>query len=296
MKRILVFLLALCALVTFAACGSDDGGDETTPVDASNYTTRADDDSDPVTTSPEQSSSIGETTLADGSTTADGATSTAPGATDPVGPDTPSGTAAIVKFYNDAANNTKSQKNFTAVKSDKLNCNITEGALTIIDSLLNDLRSDKPNQKEVFVNGKGTINSGNTPQKFLPVSGQSYMSKLEPGWVQSATCTKNANGTFTINLKLKEESFLAVTGDAVHHHSCMDTLDIDWAGLPVKVHDQTKGRVHDATIKAVVNKEGTLLQEVHIYEPVEVKGQVQVVVWADITVEGYWKQDITFTY
>ncbi len=298
MKRILVLLLALCTIATFAfACGKEATEETTAPINAEEFTSEED-----ITV--EETSAIEDTSLAEDASTVEASTggvttavtsageTTAATTTAAEGVKTPEGTAAIVAFYNDAANATKSQKNFTAVKSDKLDCHITEGVLKIVDSALNDLRKDKPNQKEVFVNGKS---DDTTPQKFLPVGGESYMSKLQPAWVKSATCTKNSNGTFTVKLSLKEETFKAKTEDPVHHRSCMDTLDVDWGGLPFKVHDDTKGRNHDATITAVVTADGKLLKELHIYEPVEVKGQVQVGFWSNLTVEGYWKQDIKFS-
>jgi hypothetical protein len=54
------------------------------------------------------------------------------------------------------------------------------------------------------------------------------------------------------------------------------------------------GRIHDTTITATVTADGKLLSELHIYEPVEVKGSVKLL--GKMTVEGYWKQDIAFIW
>jgi len=286
MKRVLTLLLALAlalgALAAFSACDKTPDLEPTEPVVViEDETTEA----PPVETDPSIEEEEETTKPDEEETTAEEAVTV------------PQGTAAIVAFYNEAANNTKSHKKFTAQKYEKLDCNITEGFLTIVNGALNDLRKEET-KKETFVNGKGTINTNETTKKFLPPGpGEfSYMSALQPGWVKSASCTQNADGTFTVKLTLKEETFLAKSENPTHHISCMDVLDVDWNGLPFKVHDETKGRNYDATINATVTKDGTLLQELHIYEPVEVKGQVQVLIWANITVAGYWKQDIQFTY
>ena len=204
--------------------------------------------------------------------------------------------AEIVKYYNTVANNTKSQKNFSARKDEKLDCAISEGFLTVVDGLLDDLlRKDNKNITETFRNGKGTQEVGRTTPQFLPVEGQTYMSKLDPAWVKSATCKAKGNGC-EIVIVLNDESFLAKSEDAVRHHSCMDTLDIDWNDVPFNVEDTTMGTVSNATITAQVNANGEVLDELHIYEPVEVRGRIQVVIWAKLVVSGYWKQDIWFTY
>jgi len=287
MKRVLVFLLALCALAAFAACAKAPDLEPTEPVaNTEDYTTEAPETTPPGETGPTETET--ETTAPESTTEAE---------TTEAAVTVPQGTAAIVKFYNDAANNTRAHNNFTAEKHDVLDCNITEGFLTIVNGALNDLRKNET-KKETFVNGKGVGNPGETPAKFLPPGpGQfTYMSALQAGWVKSASCAQNADGTFTVKLALKEETFLAKSETPKQHISCMDVLDVDWNGLPFKVHDDTKGRNYDATITATVTKDGKLLNDLHIYEPVEVKGQVQVLIWANITVAGYWKQDITFTY
>jgi len=287
MKRILVFLLALCTIAAFTACTKTPDIEPTDPVfNPEDYSTTAPVETDPPVDEPGASGpSLALPGTDDGTET-----------TEPEAIEVPQGTAAIVKFYNDAANNTKNQKNFTAVKSEKLDCHMTEGFLSILDGVLNDLRKDVPNLKEVFVNGKGTLGAsgGGTPQSFLPVEKQPYMSKLQASWVKSASCTQNNDGTFTVKFTLKEETFLAISEDPKQHHSCMDTLNVDWNGLPVTVNDDTLGRIHDATISATISKDGKLLNELHIYEPVEVKGSVKI--FGKMTVEGYWKQDIQFTY
>ena len=198
-------------------------------------------------------------------------------------------------FYNNAANNTHDHRNFTAQRHNVLNANVTEGVLQAVNAVLNDLR-ENTNVTERFVNGRGTNDTSETPRNFLPVSGQPYMSRLRPAYVHSASATQNANGTFTINIRMNDESFRALTGVPHRHDTVMDTLDVDWNDLPLTVHEETMAHIRGATIRAVVSPDGQLLQSLHIDQPVEVRGQVQAVFWLNIAVTGYWRQNITFTY
>jgi len=306
MKRALALLTALLLLGAFASCGKP--ADDTTtaaPAIGGEYTTRAPAPPEETTEATGEDTTLpAEETTLEAETTSEEAQSTLEGETTAVttttakAPDiaAPTGTAAIVKFYNEAANNAKKQKNFSVNKSDKLECHITEGFLTIVDGALNDLRKDSPNQQETFKGGKGTLNTGRTPNSFLPVENQPYMSQLQAGWVKSATCVKNGNGAFTVKLTLNTETVLAKSEDARQHHSCMDTLNVDWNNLGFEVEDSTTATMHDATITATVTPDGKLLQELHIYEPVTVKGRIRILAWFNLTVDGYWKQDITFTW
>jgi len=304
MKRILAILVAILTLAAFASCGkavdtsattaAPDLSDETEVRTFPEEETTLEEETEEGATEPVEETTLEEETTAEAATTMAETTTEAPTTVAEI--KTPTGTADIVAFYNTAANNTKAQKDFTVTRKNKLDCNITEGVLTIVNSVLSDLREDTE-VKEVFKNGKGTIDTGNTPAKFLPPRpGEfSYMSKLQASGVKSASCVKNADGTFTVNIALKEETFKAKSEKPKNHHSCMGVLDIDWNGLPFSVHDDTTGRNYNGTIKAVITPDGQLLKELHQYQDVEVKGQVQVIVWANITVQGYYRQDFIFS-
>ncbi|MCL2106339.1 MAG: hypothetical protein FWH26_04665 [Oscillospiraceae bacterium] len=305
-RRGIAILLACMLLFTLGACGkpaepaaaqSSTLNGETETIDRGTTTeaagTSAPEESESATVPEDESSAGAEESATETTTGSDGEATTTLTTTAAVKAPVGGSAADIVKFYNTAANNTKAQKNFTAVRSNKLDCNMTEGFLSILNPVLNDLREDNPNVKEVFVNGKPTIDSSTSVNAFLPVKNQPYMSKLEVRALKSASCAKNSDGTFTVKLAFKEESFPALTGDGVLHHAAMDTLEVDWAGLPVTVNPETTARIHDATITAIVTADGQLLKELHIYEPVEVKGTVRI--FGKLTVEGYWKQDIIFS-
>jgi hypothetical protein len=315
MKRILTALLALSMLLALFACGKTVDADGTpTSTDAdiitSGFTrtqsetqqdelpgtqtlTTASSDTSAPTDASGNTLTVTATTAVSGISGVSGGTSSAttkPAVNAPVN----GSVAEIVKFYNTVANATKAQKNFSVRKNEKLDCHVTEGALTILDGAISSLRKDNPNMTETFKNGKGTINPDRTPQSFLPPDNKTYMSRLQPEWVKSATCKVKGKG-WEIKLVLKTETVPAKTGVPKQHQSCMETLDVDWNDLPVTVLDSTTATNYDATITALVDPGGQILDELHIYEPVKVQGQVQVLVPLDMTVEGYWKQDIWFS-
>ncbi len=316
MKRFLACCLALLFLLPLAACGADPADSSTAPpteteydYDANNTDPAESTDSAVVTELPSGSETGTETGTATGTETsalsgvtgtaaASGATAAPTTTAAAQGPKVPVGGTKqeIVKFYNTVANNTKAQKDFSVRKDEKLDCAVTEGALQVIDSLLDDLlRKDEKNITETFRNGKGTKDTNRTPAKFLPVGDKSYMSKLDPAWVKSASCVKKGSG-WEIKITMVDETVLAKGGVPYKHDSCMDTLDIDWKNdVPFEVEDSSTSTISKATISAIVNPGGALLDELHIYEPVEVRGRIKVGLWAKLVVAGYWKQDIWFS-
>ena len=312
MKRIIACCLVLLALLSLAACkpAADPTGGTTTeaPVSSTEADTSLDTEltgeQPPETSAPEDTEvetgteiateSVSET----GSLTASASETGTAVETTTSAPKFPiNGTKAeIVKYYNTVANNTKAQKDFSARKDEKLDCAITEGLFSVLDSFLDStLRRDDKNITETFRNGKGTKDTSYTPMKFLPPSNQSFMSKLDPTWIKSATCKAKGNGC-EIVIVLNDETFLAKTEAPVRHDSCMDTLDVNWGDLPIEVEDTTVGTISGATITAIVNANGELLNELHIYEPMEVRGRGKLGIWMKLVVAGYWKQDIWFTW
>lgn len=305
MKRtlalILALVLALGMVFVLAACKDKDTGGETTTEPTTQAEENTDEVTDPVDGPTEEPSSEEDTTgepvtddkgntVEPSTKKGDPPTGTVTTTTPPAKIDAPVGgsVAQIVAFYNKAANDTKAAKNFTATRHNKLDCNLTEGVLKAANELLGDLRTDKT-KTVTFVNGKGTgSDSGETTNKFLPPAGDvAHMSKLTAAGVASAKCEKKGTG-WQITLKLKEEVHDAKKVPP-HHGSCMDTLDVDWDGLPINVKEPM-ATYKGADIKAVVNKDGKL-DSLYIYEPVAVRGST---VLGKLVVEGYWLQEITF--
>ncbi len=224
--------------------------------------------------------------------------------------------AEILTFYNAAANNTKQQKNFTVVTKGKLDCKIKElittnklvisGANKLLESLFKDEEFT-----ETFKDGKGTQRTDKTPNTYLPVKNQDYMSKLTPADVLSASCTPKGDG-WEVKIVIKEETVSPITPPPMHYKG-MDTMDkeINLADLPngITIHEDAKatylvpdksqmsGAGRDYSVRGIVNKNGTL-DEYSFYEPLLLFGQAQmyVPIWLDVSIEGYFISDITFTY
>lgn len=141
----------------------------------------------------------------------------------------PTGTAAIVSYYNTAANKVKTSAK-SAVKNYRKNSqaeslNLPSG-LKSVEGLANSLVEKNmgydENQKNLKMNTKAEI------AKVFPVEGQNWSSKLTASDVKSATCVEK-NGKYVITLNLKDDAPSANTGAGVGH--------IGKAMNPVKVSD-----------------------------------------------------------
>lgn len=209
-KKIIALVLALCFVFTFAACKKDkDNGDTTTgePNTSANGETVANDESTDAEPASGDESTEAETdasgnTVAPEETKKDNQGGNQGGST--VTPAKPlSGTAEIVSYFNTAINNVKPHsksitskylKNSQAGKADFGNL---PGS---VQNLANKLISQNMGEDETKKNA--TYTSAADKNKYFPVEGQSWSSKLTAANVSSATATpKNGGYVITINVK-----------------------------------------------------------------------------------------------
>ncbi|MDR1465461.1 MAG: hypothetical protein LBJ11_09210 [Oscillospiraceae bacterium] len=304
MKRIFAVMMILAMLFLCVGCGTPAPEGESSATEPRSQTEPSSalpagpglvgTEPEPTASFPKSTGPSEITTMVDLSTSVAPSSSAAPVVT--TKPPIPPTKAAVVEYYNKVANESKAQKNFSVKKIEKLDCHLTGGSLpgpilNLVDGQLDMLRKNA-NVQETFKNGKGTQNAGRTPQGFLPPGDQPYMSKLKPEWAKSAACADKGS-YWEIKIVLLEETVLAKSEPPVKTDSCMDTLDVDWNDLGFSVSDDTTSTVHDATITAKINPVTGRILELHIYEPVKVQGKISII---KVIVEGYWKQDIWFTW
>lgn len=297
MKKILALTLALvliCGTVlVLTSCGKDEDTSTTvaeTPLD--------------VTTQAETTSAItGEITTVAGVTTAAGVT-TVPGATTapattlvnvaaPVNGDK----AAIVQYYNTAANATKAYKGNMKVKRVQgTTSTLEEVSIEAVRGTAEDmLPNDYPKEKNVtFANGVGT--DGTKAAGFFPVDDQAYASKLDPSGVTSATCTADGTG-YKVVIKLVSESGNDINFVPKHHGSCIDTLNLTAEDLEPFTLNEAAVTYQGATITAKVDATGRITSW-DIKEPVLIQGKLAWKMFnlIEAKVIGTWKQQFTITY
>lgn len=211
-KRIIALVLALCVVFAFAACKKNDGNnDNTTDSSAVNgdaiggvdADTPADESTEPET-NPD-----GETVAPE--TTPDGETA-APETTNKASQDgsastqTLSSTADIVNYFNTAINKVKpSSKSVTSKYLKNMQVgkaqlgNLPGFAQNLANELISSHMGDDESKKNV------TYTSVAEKNKFFPVEGQTWSSKLSSSDVQSAKAEPK-NGGYVVTLVLKPDA------------------------------------------------------------------------------------------
>lgn len=208
-KKIIALVLALCFVFAFAACKKDkDNGDTTTgePNTSANGETVANDESTDAEPASGDESTEAETD-ASGNTVAPEETKKDNQGGSTVTPAKPlSGTAEIVSYFNTAINNVKPHsksitskylKNSQAGKADFGNL---PGS---VQNLANKLIAQSMGEDETKKNA--TYTSAADKNKYFPVEGQSWSSKLTAANVSSATATPK-NGGYVITIKVKPDA------------------------------------------------------------------------------------------
>ena len=192
-KKILAILLAAAMLFAFAACG-DKTNEETTTTTAAEEITDApvEESTDaPATEAPVEESSAADTS--DVSEDASEAESTTAAANA-----MPEGKEAIVAYFNTAVNNAK--KSSKSIHSNYMK-HAVAGEIEGIPSALNGIGQKliKDNMGEDDTKKNVTWSSAEDKNKFFPVEGENYASKLTAADVKNATVTEK-NGKWEIKI------------------------------------------------------------------------------------------------
>lgn len=286
-KAVVSILLIMSLLFGFAACGKDKKGtDETTTAadTTAEETTAAIED---TTAATDETTPTGETQAPTEATTAGTGETQAPtqGQTQPpANSKFPIGTdkAAIVNFYNTAANAVKAYKGPLKVtrKSgawtsiEKFDVPLIGGQVRKIaeEKLPNDWATAQP--KTLSFNN-GVAKDGDkdrTLQHFMPPEDKPFVSQLTADGIKSAEC-KQEGANAKVTIILVEESSNNLDFIPPHHSKCADTLALSSADLdPFTIKDATvtyKG----AKIVAVINEADQLLK-LTIEEPAYITGKV----------------------
>lgn len=136
----------------------------------------------------------------------------------------PSTAAEAVELFNTAANRIKTEKPTVYLTKDYFQISNVLFGKTDITSILSRLNRDDSAKKEIL------------PAEF-PVGGETWSSKLQPGAVQSASCT-DAGDILNLTITLKPESGVPLRSQS-NHGSCFsipgdfDFLNFDISGIKI---------------------------------------------------------------
>ncbi len=195
MKKFIAILLAAILCLSFAACGGNDVAEETTTapevtdaVDASVEETTA--------VEPTEETSAEETTVAEETTTVEETTSAEETAK------APETKEEIVAYFNDAVNSVKTDAKSVKHHYSKITTNGKGTYPGVVSGILKMLGgAEKFIGNQLAKNSKGeSTYTGSDIDKYFPVEGESYASKLSASDVSSATCTEK-DGVYTITIK-----------------------------------------------------------------------------------------------
>ena len=216
-KKIIAILLALSFVFAFAACGGNNDDTTTTTeattedalvnVDDTTVADEATTAADAETTVADEATTVAdeETTVAE-ETTAAGETTTAADTTAAITKAAnamPQGTEAIVKYFNTAINNAKT--NSKSIHSNYMK-HAVAGEITGIPSALDSIGQSliKDNMGEDDSKKNVTWTTAADKNAYFPVENETWASKLTAADVKSATITEN-NGKYTITITTKDD-------------------------------------------------------------------------------------------
>lgn len=289
MKKVLALILALVLLcgtvMVLTSCGGKDDDVTTTTeeplVDVTDETTLAPEETETTLPGSEVSETVAETTLALEAVEA------------PVNGDK----AAVIEFYNNVANATKSYKGNMKVKRVQgTTSTLEEVSIEAVRGTAEGmLPNDYPKTKDVtFANGVGT--DGTKAASFFPVDDKAYASNLSPDGAVSAVCTADGDG-YKVVIKLVSEQGNDINFVPKHHGSCVDTLALTAEDLAPFTLNEADVTYTGATITAKVDANGRITSWT-LNEPVVIHGKLAWKVFnlIEAKVIGTWKQEFTIAY
>lgn len=218
----------------------------------------------------------------------------------------PSGTAEIVKAYNNAINDTKKFQGTVSVhKVGTMNINLDDCTVSFLTSAINKILQGLIKDTDsswTFTNGQHVWEDGNITElnKIVPPGG-GREAKLAEAGVASATAKDNGDGTYTMTIKLVAEksTFDGSTGATVnpaHNESVVDPLNLATLEVPSVTITKADMDYPGTTLEATVNGDG-LLTKLVVDLPMQGGGTGNAMgASLDVVISGGAHDTYDFTY
>lgn len=218
----------------------------------------------------------------------------------------PSGTAAIVKAYNNAINDTKKFQGTVSVhKVGTMKINLDDCSVSFLTSSINKILQGLIKDSDsswTFTNGQHVWEDGSITElnKIVPPGG-GREAKLAEAGVASATATDNGDGTYTMVIKLVAEksTFDGATGATVnpsHNESVVDPLNLATLEVPSVTITKADMDYPGTTLEATVNGDG-LLTKLVVDLPMQGGGTGNAMgASLDVVISGGAHDTYDFTY
>ncbi len=215
----------------------------------------------------------------------------------------PSGTAEIVKAYNNAINDTKKFEGTVSVhKVGTMSINLDDCTVSFLTSTINKILQGLISDTDAswtFTNGVDANDNGRLLNNVLPPAKRE--SKLAEAGVASATAKDNGDGTYTMTIKLVAEksTFDGSTGATVnpaHNESVVDPLNLATLEVPSVTITKADMEYPGTTLEATVNGDG-LLTKLVVDLPMQGGGTGNAMgASLDVVISGGANDTYDFTY
>lgn len=218
----------------------------------------------------------------------------------------PSGTAEIVKAYNNAINDTKKFQGTVSVhKVGTMKISLDDCTVSFLTSTINKILQGLIKDTDsswTFTNGQHVWEDGNITElsKIVPPGG-GREAKLAEAGVASATAKDNGDGTYTMTIKLVSEksTFDGSTGATVnpaHNESVVDPLNLATLEVPSVTITKADMDYPGTTLEATVNGDG-LLTKLVVDLPMQGGGTGNAMgASLDVVISGGAHDTYDFTY
>ncbi|MFI3141573.1 MAG: hypothetical protein R3Y27_04605 [Clostridia bacterium] len=211
----------------------------------------------------------------------------------------PSTTEEIVAKYNEVINNLKAETYVQIDKVQDIEVNITDCSISLATSLIDAaigavMAPDTWNR---------TFTDGVTDDGYT-LDGQTYPADqeciLEAAGVESATCTENADGTYTLEIAFISENLkfdgTTSTPEMTYNEQALDPINLATFEIPGITITEADMNYPDSTICATINADGKIIEQI-VHLPMDGSGTGSISFFSPtVTLDGYADTTFTFSY
>lgn len=250
----------------------------------------------PVTNAPATAAPVTQTPAANDTPATQAPVSDAPATQAPAA--APTGDAQTLAYLNTAVNTMRTTPNFSAVKDQVIDIQLTDCSLSAFTSIINGIISGMTGDEShsfTFANGVAT-----DPETKQPVSAKTAIPPTDKDFtlmqegVQSMTSTSDGTNT-TYTIVLKPETTSLENTVPYYHAMAMDHFDITTLDIPITI-TAADFNYAGATIDITVDGQGRVVRY-HENMPIQGVGAGKMgFMSADVTIEGYLDETWTITY
>ncbi len=211
----------------------------------------------------------------------------------------PSTTEEIVAKYNEVINNLKAESYVQIDKVQDIEVNITDCSISMATSLIDAAIGavmSADSWSATFTDG--VADDGNT------LDGQTYPADqeciLEAAGVESATCTDNGDGTYTLEIAFISENSVfdgtSSTPETTYNEQALDPINLATFEIPGITITAADMNYPGSIITATINADGKIIEQI-VHLPMDGSGTGSISFFSPtVTLDGFADTTFTFSY